>query len=223
MSHDDFDFEPVRGLPSHLPPGERLLWQGAPDIRALALRTFHVRKVAIYFGLLVLWRLATAIQEGGSLRSLALSIMPLTLLGVAAVAILCVLAWLVARTTVYSITSRRVVMRIGVALPVTFNIPFKVLSAASLKLFPDGTGNIPLALNGENRIAFLVLWPHARPWRMARAEPTLRFVPEAERVARILGQAVAAAAPETTQTATLVAGAQAAETPAAWPLSPAAA
>ena len=28
--HDDFDFEPVRGLPQVLPEGERLLWQGAP-------------------------------------------------------------------------------------------------------------------------------------------------------------------------------------------------
>ena len=28
--HDDFAFEPVRGLPAVLPPGERMLWQGAP-------------------------------------------------------------------------------------------------------------------------------------------------------------------------------------------------
>ena len=28
--HDDFDFEPVRGLPQVLPKGERMLWQGAP-------------------------------------------------------------------------------------------------------------------------------------------------------------------------------------------------
>ena len=30
MSHDDFAFEPRRGLPAVLPDGERLLWQGSP-------------------------------------------------------------------------------------------------------------------------------------------------------------------------------------------------
>ena len=30
-----------------------------------------------------------------------------------------------ARATVYTITTRRLVMRIGVALPTTFNLPFK--------------------------------------------------------------------------------------------------
>lgn len=200
MSHNDFDFEPIRGLPARLPPGETLLWQGAPDLRALALRTFHLREVAIYFGLLVAWRLATATLDGGTPQSIALAPLVLILLGAAAVAILILLAWLVAKTTVYSITSRRVLMRIGVALPITFNLPFQVLASASLKLYPDGTGSIPLALNGSNRLAYLVLWPHARPWRLKRAEPTLRFVPEAAAVAKILAHAVAAAAPATTQT-----------------------
>ena len=30
MSHDDFKFEPVRGLPEALPEGEHILWQGSP-------------------------------------------------------------------------------------------------------------------------------------------------------------------------------------------------
>ncbi len=223
MSHDDFDFEPIRGLPSRLAPGESLLWQGAPDVRALALRTFHIRKVAIYFGALVVWRLATAILDGGTPASVARAPLPLTLLGLAAVAILGLLAWLVARTTVYSITSRRVVMRIGVALPITFNLPFAVLDSASLKLYPDGTGSIPLALKGGNRLAFLVLWPHVRPWRVARAEPTLRFVPDAAQVAQTLAQAVAAWAPGTTQAAAQTPEGRPATAPASWPMAPAAA
>jgi hypothetical protein len=36
MSHDDFKFEPIRGLPEQLPEGEHILWQGAPDPRVLA-------------------------------------------------------------------------------------------------------------------------------------------------------------------------------------------
>ena len=47
--HDDFDFEPVRGLPQILPRGERMLWQGAPRWQDLAVHAFHARKVVWYF------------------------------------------------------------------------------------------------------------------------------------------------------------------------------
>ena len=36
MSHDDFNFEPIRGLPEQLPEGEHILRQGSPDPRRLA-------------------------------------------------------------------------------------------------------------------------------------------------------------------------------------------
>ena len=31
MYHDDFDQEPIRGLPEMLPEGETILWHGAPN------------------------------------------------------------------------------------------------------------------------------------------------------------------------------------------------
>ncbi len=187
---------PVRGLPASLPPGEPLLWQGAPQFRALALRVFHVRKVAIYFGLLTLYRLIGALHDGVPLGEMAKPVLILAGLGIAAVAILAGIAWLVCRTTVYSITSRRVVLHIGVALPITFNLPFAVLGAASVKLNRDGTGTIPLVLTEGNRLSLVVLWPHVRPWRNAKAEPALRLIPDAARVARLLANAVAAALPD---------------------------
>jgi len=45
--HDDFAFDPVKGLPEHLPQGEVMLWQGSPHWQSLALRAFHIRKVAL--------------------------------------------------------------------------------------------------------------------------------------------------------------------------------
>jgi len=36
MHHDDFKFEPVRGLPEALPKDEYILWQGAPNALRLA-------------------------------------------------------------------------------------------------------------------------------------------------------------------------------------------
>jgi len=58
--HDDFNFEPVRGLPEKLPEGEHILWQGAPDVRALAREALGVRWVAGYFAILTIWRVSVS-------------------------------------------------------------------------------------------------------------------------------------------------------------------
>ncbi len=65
--------------------------------------------------------------------------------------ILSVLAWATAATTVYTITDRRVAMRIGIALTLTLNLPFKSVAAAQFKASSFGTGDIALALSGPTR------------------------------------------------------------------------
>ena len=109
--------------------------------------------------------------------------------------LLALLAWLCSRTTVYTITNRRVVLRIGVALPTAINIPFKAIGGAKLGLHSNGVGDIPLALVGEERMAYSNLWPHVRPWRLAKPEPMLRSIPDAQRVAQVLSTALVAALP----------------------------
>ncbi|MCY7315507.1 MAG: hypothetical protein LH480_07775, partial [Rubrivivax sp.] len=54
---------------------------------------------------------------------------------------------------------------------------------------PHGSGDLPLSLIGEDRIAFMHLWPHVRPWQLARPEPMLRAVPNAQCVAQLLTDA----------------------------------
>jgi Bacterial PH domain len=100
-----------------------------------------------------------------------------------------VLAWLTARTTVYTLTNKRVVTRIGIVLTVTFNLPLAKVASAALRPQLSGCGDICLALSGADRIAWLHLWPHVRPWKLARPEPMLRMVPDAARVAGLLSQA----------------------------------
>jgi Bacterial PH domain len=179
-------------LPEPLPAGESVLWQGQPKWRGLALRAFHVRGVAIYFGLLALWRLASGLAEGDTAISAAVAVLWLLLPGAGACGVLLLLAWLTARTTRYTITSRRVVMQFGVALPMTLNIPFRIIGSAAVNSRADGSSDIPIAITGNDRLAFLLLWPHARPWRAARAEPMLREVEDGRRVADILSRAIAA-------------------------------
>jgi len=185
----EHDFEPQHGLPQALPAGERLLWQGAPDFRSVALHVFHVRKLAIYFALMLLVRLGFDIQGGAAAADLAMAALRFGGLACLAVALMLGLAWLTARTTAYTLTDRRVVMRIGIVLSVSFNLPLARISAAALKLHADGTGNLPLALMAPDKIAFLHLWPHARGWRLTRPEPMLLCVPDAQSLAARLGEA----------------------------------
>lgn len=196
MSHDDFDFEPVPGLPAHLPEGERMLWQGAPRRAALARRLFKVRWIGVYFALLAIWGVVTAIYDGRELVHAGTAVAGMAAAGVGAIALLQIYAWLIAKTTIYTITDRRIVMRIGVALPITFNVPFKVIKTANIRPYGDGTGDIPVTLREGEKIAYVHLWPHARPWKFAKPEPMLRCIPDAERVADTLAQAMSAASAE---------------------------
>lgn len=182
------------GLPEALPPGERLLWQGAPCAWALARRAFKVTTAAFYFGALLAWGLASDLARGASVGEAVRSNSLPLLLSLGALAILMLLAWLTARTTTYTITSRRVVIHFGVALPMTLNVPFAVVEAAGLRAHADATGEIPLSVAAQTRLAWPALWPHVRPWRLSRPEPMLRAVPDAAAVAQILGRALAAAA-----------------------------
>jgi hypothetical protein len=182
----------LSGAPEPLPAGETVLWQGAPSWLALAERAFHVRHVAIYFAALLIWRIAATLADGGRAAAAAISALWILLPALAAVGVLMALAWLFAATTRYTITSRRVVMQIGVALPTIINIPFRRVAAAALKTYTTGSGDIPLRTLGEDQMAYLLLWPHVRPWRFTRPEPMLRAVPDAARVAEILARAAAA-------------------------------
>lgn len=192
----EHDFEPIHGLPEALPAGEEILWQGAPDWWALAKTTFHIKAIAFYGAVLCAWRFAATLHDGSSLIGAANAALSIALLMTLAIGLFCLMAWLIERTTVYTITNRRVVMRIGVALSITLNIPFRIVATAGCRKFKNGTGDIPLTLLGDNKIAYPHLWPHARPWRFARPEPMLRAIPDAERVADLLaaalGQAVLA-------------------------------
>jgi hypothetical protein len=190
MSHDDFDFEPVRGLPAMLPAGETLLWQGAPDWKSLAIRAYHVRKVAIYFALLIVWRLAVGFHADHDWSAMGVSCLLLVTMGSIAIGVLALLAYLNARSTVYSITTQRVLMRHGVAVPLTMNIPLKHIDGASLKSFVNGTGDLSLALPKKQRIGYLISWPHLRPGKYAYPEPTLRAIGQPAVAADMLARAL---------------------------------
>jgi hypothetical protein len=191
---NEHDYEPFPGLPAPLPIGETILWQGSPNWETLVRKAMRVRLVGIYFVILIAWGIGGRISTGMHATDIALFALRLGSLGVVAVALLALFAWLVARTTLYTITTRRVVMRFGIALPMTLQIAFPMIDAVRLHVWPDGPGDIALNLRAGQRIAYLVVWPHARPWKLTKAQPTLRGVPDGAGVAQILGRALAASA-----------------------------
>ena len=190
----EHEFEAAWGLPEALPAGEKLLWQGAPDWRVLAREAMHVPLLAWYFAAMLAWRAGTVLLDGGGWAAALWSIAFLLPLALAALGMLGLLAWLVSRTSAYTITSERVVMRIGIVLTITFNLPHRQIASASLRRNKDGSGDIALVLAETDRIAYLNLWPHVRPWRIQRTEPMLRALQDSASVSGLLVEAIARSA-----------------------------
>lgn len=186
-AHHEHEFEAAPGLPEPLPQGERLLWQGSPDWRTLAIHAFHVRKLAIYFASMMVlqWLYLLGDEKGSVLSPLLIS----AVLATVALGLLALTAWFSAKTTVYTLTDRRILMRVGIVLTLTFNLPLRKLAAAAIRPQAGGHGDIALTLSGSDRIAWLNLWPHARPWLLKQPQPSLRCVNDAQKIGEMILQA----------------------------------
>ena len=198
----EHEFEAQPGLPEALPADERILWQGQPAAALVARRVFHLPLLGLYFAVLLAWRLAVLLHDGVSWSEALRGSLTLALLAAVALGIVAVLARLTATTTFYTLTDKRVVMRIGIVLTVTYNLPLRQVDSADLVPLPGGAGEIALTLREGTRIAYLQLWPHARPWRLARTQPMLRCLPEGQAVSAQLARAWALANAQPAQPAT---------------------
>jgi hypothetical protein len=188
--HDDFAFEPIPGLPEKLPAGESLLWQGSPDWKAMAVSAFHIRKVAVYFLLLFAWEAASARGAESAAAHVAVAAAWTGGLALVTIGILTLLAYAYARGTIYTLSDRRIVIRSGLALPVTLNLPLALIDSAAMTRQPFGTDSIALTVARPNRVAWLVLWPSARPWHFNNPQPMLRCLTDAAVVAPLLARAL---------------------------------
>lgn len=184
MSHDDFKTEPVPGLPEHPPAGEHILWQGRPNWWALTKRATGFWWIMGYFVVLALWRFVSVVDLVPLRQAVALSV-PFLILAAIVGVLLTITAWVQARAALYTVTNKRVVLRVGAALTVTLNLPYTQIARADIDLRRDGTGTIAFDTLGETRLAYVVLWPHVRPWRFP-AQPALRCIPAAQEVADLL-------------------------------------
>ncbi|MEM9060341.1 MAG: photosynthetic complex putative assembly protein PuhB [Pseudomonadota bacterium] len=177
------------GLPERLPEDERILWQGRPNSWALARESLFIDWIAGYTLVIALWRAGSLMDLMPVWAALGAAV-PILLAGALAIAILWLIAYAQARSAVYTITNKRVVMQIGAALTLTLNLPFREIASAGLSLRRDGKGTIAFETSGSSRISYLVCWPHARPWRWNPTQPAFRCIKDAEAVAELLAGAV---------------------------------
>jgi hypothetical protein len=193
---NDDDYEPsINERLQNLPEGEKLVWKGGPEFWPLARRAFHIRGLTLYFGVLIAWRVASALSDGRTLLdalSYASMLLPLAAL---AIGLVLLFAWLSARNTAYAITTKRILIKSGIALTGTLNLPLRYIESAGMKVHANGTGDFPLAIAKPERVAWLLAWPNVRPWRLTNPEPMLRNVPDPDRVAHALAEALGGQVP----------------------------
>ncbi|MEJ2502366.1 MAG: photosynthetic complex putative assembly protein PuhB [Gemmatimonadota bacterium] len=113
----------VCGLAEPLPLGETVFWQGRPDRGSLARHAFHSRKILIYFALLVGIRVFFSAGQPLPIRHFLAGAIPLAGLALLAWGLAHLTAWLTRRASCYAITDRRVVLRMGIAIPTAVNLP----------------------------------------------------------------------------------------------------
>ena len=188
MSEDDFAVEPIEGLPELLPKGEVILWQGRPNWLQLTIESLNLWWIIGYFGLLATWRFLTVIDYMPLGTAISV-IIPFLFIAAFAGLLLCIVGYVQAKATLYTITNKRVVMRIGAALTITLNLPFTKIDNAAVAKKRGGFGNIAFETSGSTKFSYFVLWPHARSWHLGKPQPTLRCIPEIEKVSSILGEA----------------------------------
>lgn len=182
----------IRGIDEPLPEGEEILWSGSPDPRAVARHVVHERGWMIYLAMLAVGVVVSASGSHSFGDVLKLLVPPLVMMLVAWWSIR-LFARQIARTTEYIITSRRFVLRAGVAFPIVINVPLRLIDEAGLRVFGDGTGEVQLRLSDRVKLAYIALWPHVESLRyLGNPRPKLRGLTEPQRVGTVLSSAIAA-------------------------------
>jgi hypothetical protein len=185
MNGHTHEFEPTFGFPESLPTSEKVLWQGSPCAWLIARRIFFLPYLFFYF-LMFSCLALTVNSDVLTLKDLFVKFLSYMSLGMVAIFILLAISFLISSTTMYSITDKRVVMRIGIVLNLSLNIPFSKIETAELKAYPDKSGDISLNLVPDNKIAYLHLWPHCRPWFFSSPRPRLSCLKNVEVIASCL-------------------------------------
>jgi len=188
----------IEGVAEPLPAGEHILWSGKPDMWKFTRRMMRLNWVLAWFAGLACLRAFNAYSAGGdglSMLSAAAGQLPLA---VFALALLSALGIAMARSTSYVISEKRLVFQVGVALPITFNVPLRFIDGAAVRMHSSLSGDVILTLRQGAHVKALALWPHSQGWGKDAVQPVMRdlSVLALEELKPILAQALLASQQE---------------------------
>ncbi|MEM9744468.1 MAG: photosynthetic complex putative assembly protein PuhB [Pseudomonadota bacterium] len=192
---DFYDAVPPRGLPGPLPADEVIAWQGSPNWWQFGCQVYLIHWLTGYFVLIAAWSVFQSMQEGASLGAMALAAVPSLSFGLMVVGLFALLAFFGARAAIYTITNKRVMLEVGIALTKNIDIPYKAIRSVELQSNSRGVGNLAFHLKKERNLPYFVLWPFARPWEFRDPQPMLRAIPDVNSVAEELAERLRAALP----------------------------
>jgi hypothetical protein len=182
----EHDHEPVEGLPGRLPAGEHIVWQGRPNSRGVARQVLKSRWIAAYFCIAAAWSVAVGINDGVAPGGILIQLGWIAVLAASVFALIALYARAVARTSMYTITNRRVVMRVGVALSASFNLPFAQVTGADFRERKGGEGDLSMQLKPGHTLTSAVFWPHQRGRVWSKLQPEMICLKDVRDVAAIL-------------------------------------
>jgi hypothetical protein len=149
-----------------------------------------VRTLALYFAALIGIHVVYKLMDGASSSHVWGGVSWQLTLATVSLGLLSGAAWLYARSTVYTLTNKRLVLRSGVATPMMVNLPLEKLESAGLRLCSDGTGDMLFTPTSDTKLYYMLLWPHVRLLGFRKIQPLLRGIPDAQNVARLLAETV---------------------------------
>ena len=197
----EHEIEPVPGLPGRLPDGEYIVWQGQPTFKTVMIRLLRARWIAVYFAIAALWSVAVGLNNSESAWALFGRVTFIAVGALILFGLMALYARAVAKTSLYTLTNKRVVMRVGIAISASFNLPFKQIAGADFRVGKDGSGDVALTLKSGHGLSGSVFFPHQRGGLWRKLSPQLICLPDAKIVAEKLAQQLRAYAPTSQETA----------------------
>ena len=177
-------------LSENLPSGEQLIWQGRPERYALATRAMYLKFIAFYLVALIAARTGYLVVAGEPVATWS-GMLIWQMLASAFVMLLIVgLATVYSRTTRYSLTNERLIIKTGAAITIHINLPLQQIIGADLREYSDDTGDITLQVSQADKLYWLLMWPNVRSWWVRPLRPVLRGLKDAQAVAHLLVEEV---------------------------------
>jgi len=168
----------IDGIAEPLPDGEQILWSAKPEAWQFTRRLMRLEWVVAWFVGLAGLRAYNAWSAGADAMGLIVAAsaeLPLALFGLG---LLTALGVAMARSTTYVVSAQRLVLQVGVALPITFNVPLRFIDDASVRVRPGAGGDVILTLRQGAKVKAIALWPHSQGWNGDAVKPLMRDLSE---------------------------------------------